>query len=119
MAIADDLRTAATNALSAGVNAARGQGAALRVDFEALVRPNLEAIVIQIAAITDDAVLGNIGAEQAREDLATQLGRIQPLILGMAELALLAVQVIVNAVLDAVKAVVNAATTRAIGIPLL
>lgn len=119
MAIADDLKTAATNALSAGVTAARGQGAALRVDFEALVRPNLDAIVVQIAAITDDLVVGNIGPEQAREDLATQRDRIQPLILGTAELGLLAVQVIVNAVLDAVRAVVNAATTRAIGIPLL
>jgi hypothetical protein len=37
----------------------------------------------------------------------------------VAELALLAVQTIINAVLDALKTVVNTATTHAIGIGLL
>ena len=119
MAIADDLKTALTGALSAGANAARGQGAALKADFETLVLPNLEAIAIQVGAITDDLIANNIGVDQWRDDLATQRERIQPLILGAAELGLLAVQVIINAVLDALKTALNAATTRAIGIALL
>jgi predicted type IV restriction endonuclease len=119
LAILDDLRTAATQAVSAGVNAARGQGAALKADFETLVKPQLDAVVIQIAAVTDDAVAGIIGPEQAREDLKTQLDNIKPLILALSELALLAVQVIINAIMDALKAAVNTATTRGIGIALL
>jgi predicted type IV restriction endonuclease len=119
LAILDDLRTAATQAVTAGVNAAKGQGAALRADFETLVKPRLDAVVIQIAAITDDVVAGIIGAEQAREDLKTQLDNIEPLILAVSELALLAVQVIINAIMDALKAAVNTATTRGIGIALL
>ena len=119
MAILDDLRTAATGALSAGAAAARGQGVALKADFENLVRPNLDAVLIEVAAITEDVVAGNIGADQARDDLATQRDRVQAVILAAAELALLAVQVIINAVLDAVKAVVNAAASRAIGFGLL
>jgi hypothetical protein len=119
MAIVDDLRQGATAALSAGASAVRGQGAALTADFENLVRPNLDAILIQVAAITEDVVAGNIGTDQARDDLVTQLDRVQPLILAVAELALLAVQTIINAVLDALKTVVNAATTHAIGVGLL
>jgi hypothetical protein len=119
MPIVDDVKTALTNALSAGANAARGQGVALKQDFETLVRPNLEAIAAEVAAIVEDLVAGNISADQARDDLATQSSRIEPLILGAAELALLAVQVIINAVLDALKAAVNAATSRAVGIALL
>lgn len=119
MPIVDDVKTALTGALSAGAGAARGQGTALKQDFETLVRPNLEAIAAEVAAITEDLIAGNIGADQARDDLATQSSRIEPLILGVAELALLAVQVIINAVLDALKATVNAATSRAIGISVL
>jgi hypothetical protein len=119
VAILDDLRTVVTNAISAGANAARGQGAALKADFENLVKPNLDAVVVQIAAITDDVIAGNIGQEQARDDLRTQLDNIQPLILAVAELALLAVQVIINAVMDALKSAVNAATTGTIGVALL
>jgi len=115
----DDLRTAATHALSAGVNAARGQGTALKADFERLVKPKLDAVVIQIAAITDDVVAGNIGLDQARDSLKTQFDNITPLVLAVAELALLAVQVIINAIMDALKAAVNTATTKGIGIALL
>lgn len=119
MAILDDLRTAVTNAISAGANAARGQGTALKVDFEVLVKPNLDAIVVQIAAITEDLIDDNISLDQARDDLKTQLDNVQPLILAEAELALLAVQVIINAVMNALKSAVNAATTGAIGIAVL
>ena len=119
MAILDDLKAAATNALSAGATAARGQGAALKADFENLVKPNLDDIVTKIAAITEDVIADNISPEQARDDLGTQLDRIKPLVLAMAELALLAVQVIINAVMDALKSAVNAATTGAIGIAVL
>jgi hypothetical protein len=119
LAILDDLRTAATQAVSAGVNAARGQGAALKADFERLVKPRLDAVVIQIGAITEDVVAGIIDPQQAREDLKTQLDNIEPLILAVSELALLAVQVIINAIMDALKAAVNAVTTKGIGIALL
>ena len=76
MPIVDDVKTALTGALSAGANAARGQGTALKQDFEALVRPNLEAIAAEVAAITDDLIAGNNEADQARDDLATQSSRI-------------------------------------------
>jgi hypothetical protein len=119
MAILDELREAATQAISAGAGAVRGQGIALKADFENFIGPSLEGVLIHIADISDDFVAGNIGAEQAGDDLKTQLNRIQTLILAAAELALLAVQIIVNAVLDAIKTVVNAATTRAGGVALL
>jgi hypothetical protein len=119
MAILDELRDAATQAISAGANAARGQGIALRADFENFIGPQLEGVLIHIADISDDFAAGNIGAEQAADDLRTQLNRVQSVVLAAAELALLAVQIIINAVLDAIKAVVNAATTRAGGIALL
>lgn len=119
MAILDDVRSAVTNAISAGANAARGQGAALKADFENLVKPNLDDIVIKIAEITEDVIADNITQDQARDDLGTQLDRIQPLILAMAELALLAAQVIINAVMNALKSAVNTATTAAIGIAIL
>lgn len=115
----DDLTTAATNALSAGANAARAQGAALANDFETLIKPNLDAIVVQVAAITQDRIDGNIGDDQAKDDLGTQFDCIQPLVLATAQLALLAVQVIINTVLDSLKSVINAATTQAIGVGLL
>jgi hypothetical protein len=119
MAILDDLTKAASDAISTGAKAARGQGTALKGDFEKLLKPNFEAILVQIAAITEDAIAKNIGPAQAKSDLATQLDRVQPLVLAIAELSLLAVQVIIDAILDALKAVVNTATTHAIGIALL
>jgi predicted type IV restriction endonuclease len=119
VALVNDLRTAVTAALSAGVAAARGQGTALKADFEALIKPNLDAIVVQVAAIGEDLVAGNIGAAQARDDLHTQLDAVTPLILAEAELTLLAAQVIINAVMNALKSVINAASTRAIGVALL
>jgi hypothetical protein len=109
MAILDDLRQASTQALSAGVSSLRGQGIALRADFENFVRPELDGILIMIADISADFAAGNIGAEQARDDLSTQLDRVQSVILAAAELAVLALQTIINAVLDALKTVVNTA----------
>lgn len=119
MAILDDLKTAVTNAISAGANAARGQGTALKGDYENLVKSNLDAVVVNIAAITEDVISGNISQDQAKEDLGTQLDSIQSLILAVAELTLLAVQVIIDAVINALKSAVNTATTGAIGIALL
>ena len=110
MAILDGLKTSVTDALSAGATAARGQGTALSADFENLVKPTLDDIASQCAAISEDLVAGNIEADQARDDLQTQLDRIQPLILAEAELALLAVQVIIDAVVKALTSGVNAAT---------
>lgn len=119
MAILDDLKTAVTSAISAGTSAARGQGTAIKGDFENLVKPNLDAVAVQIAAITEDVITGNISQDQAKEDLGTQLDNIQPLILAEAELALLAVQVIIDAVINALKSVVNTVTKGAIGVALL
>jgi hypothetical protein len=119
MAVVDDLRAAVAGAISAGSAAARGQGAALGADFENLVRPNLEAIVVQAASITDAFAAGRIGSGQARDDLQTQLDNVEPIILAAAELAVLAVQVIINAVIDALTGAVNAATSHAVGIALL
>ncbi|HUK10187.1 MAG TPA: hypothetical protein VLX09_20110 [Stellaceae bacterium] len=110
MAIVDDIRSAVESAISAGATAARGQGAALSSDFETLVKPNFEAIVTQTAAISEDLITGNIGPDQARDDLQTQLDNVEPIILAESELALLAVQVIINAVISALKSAVNTAT---------
>jgi len=60
-------------------------------------------------------VIGDIAQDQAQDDLTEQCNRVTPVILGVAELAVLAVQAIINAVMDALKAVVN----RAAGIALL
>lgn len=119
MAILDELRQAATQAISAGASSLRGQGTALRGDFENFIRPNLDGILIHIADISDDFIAGNIGPEQARDGLDTQMHSVRALILAAAELTLLAVQTVINAVLDALKTVVNAATTRATGIAVL
>jgi hypothetical protein len=118
MALLDDLQTAASNGLAAGANAARAQGTALAGDFESLVKPNLDAIVVEVAAITQNRIDGDIGDDQARDDLSSQFGRIQTEALAMAELSELAVQIIVNAVLDVLKSAINTATTRAIGVGL-
>jgi predicted type IV restriction endonuclease len=119
LSILDDLKTAATGALSAGSATARAQGTALEGDFETLVKPNLDAIVARIASIARDRIAGDIGDDQARDDLDTQFDNVQPIILAETDLALLAVQSIINAVLAALKAGVNAATTQAIGIALV
>ncbi|HEX5314540.1 MAG TPA: hypothetical protein VFX38_06515 [Gammaproteobacteria bacterium] len=109
MAIVDDLTRALTDALSAGADAARAQGAALKGDFETLVRPQLEDIAAQAAQIAEDYVHGDIGEEQAEEDLAAQSHRIRPLILAESELVGLAAQTIVNSLLDALRKTVNTA----------
>jgi hypothetical protein len=109
MSILDDLSKAALDALHAGATAARGQGAALGADFEQLVKPGLDDIVAQIAGITEDLAAGNIGSDQAKSDIQSQMDGIQPLILAESELALLAVQVVIDDVVDALKSGVNAA----------
>jgi hypothetical protein len=119
MAIVDDLRQAGTQAISAAASSARAQGTALRADFENLVRPNLDSILIDIAAITEEALAGKIEPEQAQDDLKVQINRVRTLILAMAELAVLAIQSIINAVIEALRTVVNTASTHAIGIGLL
>jgi hypothetical protein len=115
MALLNDLEAAATKALTAGVTAARAQGAALAGDFETLVKPNLDAIVVQVAAITQDRIDGAIGDDQARDDLSSQFGRVRTEALAMVELSELALQTIVNAVLAALKGAINAA----VGVALL
>lgn len=109
MAVIDDLRQAVSGAISAGSSAARAQGIALKGDFETLVKPQLDDILVQVAAITEDYTAGNILRDQAQGDLTTQRNRIVPVILGVAELALLAVQTIINAVMNALKTAVNTA----------
>ena len=119
MALLEDLRSAVGQAVSVGVGSLREQGTLLRADFENLVRPNIDDILVRIADIGDDFTAGHIGPEQARDNLAIQLGRVQALIVAVAALALLAVQIVVNAVLDAIKGVINVATTRLSGVALL
>jgi hypothetical protein len=109
MAILDELKKAATNALSAGATAARQQGTALTGDFVSLARAQLEDVLEQIASIAEDYTLENISKDQAHDDIQTQCHRIKPIVLGIAELATLAVQQIIDAILDALKATVNAA----------
>lgn len=109
MALVDAFRQGVSNAVSAGSAAARGQGAALKSDFEVLVKPQLDDIIVQIASITEDYVSRSISKEQAQDDLSTQCNRIKPIILAVAELALLAIQTIINAVLNALREAVNAA----------
>jgi hypothetical protein len=109
MAILDDLTSAAEDALAAGAKTARHEGKALGDDFEKLVRPNLEAVIAQMAQITEDLAKGDIGQDQAKDDLATQFDAIPPLILAETELLLEAVQDIINAVIGALKAAINTA----------
>jgi hypothetical protein len=115
MAVIDDLRQAVSSAVAAGSTAARVQGTALKGDFENLVKPQLDDILVQIETITSQFVSGDISQDQAQDDLTEQCNRVTPVILGVAELAVLAVQAIINAVMDALKAVVN----KAAGIALL
>jgi hypothetical protein len=109
MAIINDIREAVNSAVSKGTAAARSQGAALHGDFESLVKPQLEDIYLQVAAIASDYIEGNILKDQAKDDLQTQCDRVQPIVLGVAELALLAVQSVINAILDALKSAANKA----------
>jgi hypothetical protein len=115
MAIEDDVRQAVSAAISAGSSAARAQGIALKSDFEKVLKTQLDDVVVQTAAIAGDVALGNIGPDQAKDDLQTQKNRIVPIILGVAELAVLAVQTIINAVITALQAAVN----KAAGVALL
>jgi hypothetical protein len=115
MAILEDLKAAVTSAISAGADAARKQGTVLTADYNNQLLPNFDAVLIQIASITDDVVAQNITPTQAIPDFTTQFDCIPPLILAEAELVLLGVQVITNAVMDALKGVVNSA----IGVALL
>ena len=109
MAVIDDLRQAVSGAISAGASAARAQGVALKGDFESLVKPQLDDVLVRVAGITKDFIAGNILKDQAQDDLTEQRNRVVPIILGEAELALLAVQTIINAVMDALKTAVNTA----------
>jgi hypothetical protein len=115
MTLLDDLKNATLSALSAGASAARTQGTALKNDFENLMKPNLDAIMIDVAAITQAHIDRTIGDDQARDDLKTQFDKVQSLVLATAELLLEAVQNIINAVLKALTAAINAA----VGIALL
>ncbi len=119
MALVDDLQKAATDTLVAGATAARNQGLALAADFESLVRPNLLDVSERVAAITAARIAGTINDDLAKLNLQQQFERIADLAIGQAELVVLAVQNILNAIIDALRAVVNAASTRAIGIPII
>lgn len=115
MAMLDELKQAVSDAIKTGASEARAQGTALKGDFENLVKPQLNDILVQVESITKDYVAGNISKAQAQSDLTTQRDRIKPIILTVAELAFLAVQTIINAALDALKTVVN----KAAGVALL
>jgi hypothetical protein len=115
MAVIDDLRQAVSSAVTAGSSAARAQGTALKGDFENLVKPQLDDILVQIEWITSQFAVGDIAQDQAEDDLTEQSHRIVPVILGVAELDELALQTIINAVMDALRAAVN----KAAGIALL
>ena len=119
MSLADDLSKAASEALTAGVNAARGEGVALAADFQKLLEPNLLDIVRRIADITAARIAGTISTELAQLDLKPQFESIEDLAEAAEELVLLAVQNILNAVINAVKAVINSATTHALGFALV
>jgi hypothetical protein len=109
MAVIDDLRQSVSGAISSGASAARAQGVALKGDFESLVKPQLDDILVRVAAITENYTAGNILEDQAQSDLAAQRNRVVPIILGVAELTLLALQTIINAVMNALKTAVNTA----------
>ncbi len=119
MALLNDLQKAATDALTAGAAAARNQGVALAADFETLLRPNLLDVIARVSAIAEARIAGTITAELARLNLQQQFERIEDLAIGQAELVLLAVQNILNAIIDALRLAVNAASNRAIGIPII
>ena len=118
MALLDDLSAAVTNALKAGADAARAQGAELANDFNTLVKPNLDSVVVAVASITEKRIAQQIGDDEARDLMGLAFDQVGTLILAMVELAELALQTIVNAVLASLKSVVNDATTRAIGVAL-
>jgi hypothetical protein len=119
MSLADDLSRAASDALTAGVNAARGEGVALAADFRNLLEPNLLDIVGRIADIAAARIAGTITTDLARLDLRLQFESIEDLAVAEANLVLLAVQNILNAVINALKAVINTATTHSLGFALV
>jgi hypothetical protein len=81
MAVIDDLRHAVSSAVAAGSTAARVQGTALKGDFESLVKPQLDDILVEIEAITAQFVVGDIAQDQAQDDLTEQCNRVTPVIL--------------------------------------
>lgn len=119
MALLDDLTQTADSTLTAGATAARGQGVALAADYENLLRPNLQAIIVQLASITEARIAGTINTELAQLNLNQQFESLSDLAVAETELVLLAVQTIINAVINALKSVINTATTRAIGVGLV
>lgn len=119
MALLDDLTQAADNALTTGATAARAQGVALAADYENLLKPNLQAIVVQLASITEARIAGTISTQLAQLNLNQQFESLSDLAVAETELVLLAVQTIINAVINALRSVINAATSRAIGVGLV
>jgi hypothetical protein len=119
MAPLDDLTQAAESTLTAGATTAPAQGVALAADYENLLRPNLQAIVVQLASITEACVTGTISKDLAELNLNQQFEQISDLAVAESELVLLAVQNIINAVINARKRVISTATTQAIGVGLV
>ena len=119
MAVIDVLKPLVQSGISAGISTARSQGQALRADIDNLIKPQMEDVVKQIASITEARLADRIEDDQAQDAIRTQLDRIQPLLLALGELSLLAVQTIVNAILDAIKQGVDGILQGAIGITLL
>jgi len=64
--VVDVLRTAVNEAIWAGANAVRRKGLKLRADFETIIKPNLETVVIHAAAITVDFKSGNLTQDRLR-----------------------------------------------------
>ena len=114
MAILDDLQAALKNGIAAGAASAQTQGVNLAQDALNAIEPNLKAVVAELAAIAQDRVDGNIGDQQAKDGVTTQLNRIPTLITEATELVAVALQAIIDAVLNALKAAIGAATGVAI-----
>jgi hypothetical protein len=109
MTVLSDVQAAAENALTAGANAARNEGKGLAADLASQLKPNLLDIAAQIASITEARIAGTITTELAQLNLKQQFESIEDLAIAEEELVLLAIQDILNAVIDALKAAVNAA----------
>lgn len=109
MTVLNDVQTAAEKALTAGMTAARNGGRGLAADLASQLKPNLLDIAAQIASITEARSTGTITTELAQLNLKQQFESIRDLAVAEAELVLLAIQDILNAVIDALKAAVNTA----------
>ena len=109
MTVLNDVQTAAEKALTAGMTAARNGGKGLAADLASQLKPNLLDIAAQIASITEARITGTITTELAQLNLKQQFESIRDLAVAEAELVLLAIQDILNAVIDALKAAVNTA----------